>query len=274
MKKTLLLCISLLALAIVLITLAPTTTLAKRKNHFTAVLTPTAISATVLGTDWPVRSTAETNVWPIVEPVEEAPTIIGWIVDSRSFYGDVSGDIDGEFTLAYGGIFDTLQSGSMHGIAAIQTNGGDVIYFTVHGVVESEIIDFYPFAEIKAWCEQPETPSLGVFFAQIYNVDELEELSDEELGAIYGDALSLLPMTLSAEFTGAIRVDAGIGIYSSIFGEGKFGPAGKQPLILHVYPNQHVYELEGALEITIKYDKKEMRKLLNIDKDKLPEVKK
>jgi len=321
-----------LALALVLAAVAPATILAKKSRpprkpavqYFTAVMTPTAIDDTVIGANWPVRDTAETNVWPIVDLVEGVPTIVGWIVDGRSIYGSVAGDIAGDFTFTYGGVLDTLQSGSIQGIVAIHTGQG-VFYLAARGTSEAEVVGVFSFAEIAEWWGGAGGGlALGVFFAEIYNNAALALIPDgnltladiqawcaavglslveffysiygdllppeldeptlaamysgglipplpglQLLGGMYGDPLPPLPKTLSAEFSGTVRVDAGTGVYSGINGLGKFQPAGGNPLTLELYPNQHVYAIDGAIQLTGYYSKKPLRQILKFDKKKL-----
>ena len=284
-----------LALALVLTAVAPATVMARKWGtpkepvieHFTAVMTPTAIDSPVVsGAPWPTPVPPEANAWPIVDLVEvegvPTPTIVGWVVDGRSIYGDVSGDIAGDFTFTYGGILDTLQSGSIQGIVTIQTVQG-IVYMAAGGTSEAEVIGVFSFGEIAGWwysepvqssiegCPVSPCP-LGVFFAEIYNNAELAQIDDAVLQLMYeAGQLPPLPMTLSAEFSGTLRVDAGTGVYSEINGLGKFKPAGGNPLALHLYPNQHVYAVEGAIQLTGYYSKRPLRQVLKFDREKLRE---
>jgi len=268
-----------LALSLVLIAVAPVTALAKKWSppvrpnieHFSVVLTPTSIDDTVIGTTWPVRDTADTNVWPIVDLVEGTPTVVGWVVDGRSIYGGVTGNIDGNFSFTYGGILDTLQSGSIQGIVTIQTAQG-IVYLAARGTSETEVLAVYSFPEIQGWVAAAGLPSVGVFFAQIYNNNDLALLPDEVLVAMYGSVLPLLPKTLSAEFSGTVRVDAGTGAFSSIYGTGRFKPAGGNPLTLQVHPSQHVYAIDGAIKLTGSYSKRPLPGVFQFDRDKLRDV--
>lgn len=321
-----------LALALVLTALAPATALARGwrppskspVQRFTAVMTPNEIDPTVIGTAWPKRDTPETNVWPIFDLVEGDPTVVGWVVDGRSVYGTVSGDFEGTSTFTYGGILDTLQSGSMEGVLAIQTGQMDVIYLAASGTIVAKVTEYYDFGGIVEWCGGLGL-SVGVFFSQIYNNDALAlipggnlTIADiqawctavgislveffysiygdylppglgeatliamygaedglpivsglELLGGMYGDPMPLLPMTLTAEFKGTLRVDAGTGAYSGVSGQGTFGPSGNIPLTLYVYPNQHVYWIDGAIKLSGTYNTKKPPCPFKVDKDKL-----
>jgi len=281
-----------LALALVLIAAAPATVMAKKwgtpkkpaVTRFTAVMTPNLIDDTVIGETWPVRDTEDTNVWPIIDLVEiegvPTPTIVGWVVDGRSIYGGVSGDIAGDFTFTYGGVLDTLQSGSIQGIVTIQTGQGTV-YLAARGTSEAEVVGVYLFVEVAGWwysepvqssiegCPVSPCP-LWVFFDEIYPAD-LAGLPDAALEAMYGDVLPPLPKTLSAEFSGTVRVDAGTGAYGEINGLGQFKPAGGNPLTLDVYPNQHVYGIEGSIQLTGYYSERPLRQVLKLDRAKLRE---
>jgi len=284
-----------LVLALALVSVAPATVMAKRWNfpgrpvarHFEAVLTPTSIDSPVVsGASWPTPNPPEANSWPIVDLVDvegvPTPTIVGWVVDGRSIYGGVTGDITGGFTFTYGGILDTLQSGSIQGIVTIQTAEG-VLYLATSGSLEAEVIGAYLFEEIAGWwysepvqssiegCPLSPCP-LWVFFVEIYNNDDLTLLPDEVLAGLYGDVLPPLPKTLSAEFSGTVRVDAGTGVYSSVSGNGRFKPAGGDPLTLHIYPNQHVHAIEGAIMLTGQYNKRQLRQPIEFDRDKLRQL--
>jgi len=330
-KKVLLISLSLV---LVLAILVPTAALAKGvpilpkppvAKRFNAVLTPTAIDATIIsGAPWPVANPPQSNVWPIIDLIDGKPTIVGWIVDSRGVHGSVSGDLNGAGEFAYGGILDTLQSGSMQGVLGIQTGGVNAIYLAASGDLAAKVIALYQFGEIVAWCAGQGLP-VGMFFSVIYNTDylallpdgdmsfaelqawcaaigvttgqflasvgyppELAGLPDEAiepmygpvlpplpglaiLGGMYGVPLPPLPKTLSAEFKGTLRIDAGTGEFSGVRGIGQFGPYNKTPLILNVSPDQHVQSVTGAIQLSGTYIKKapEPRKL---DKEKLLEV--
>ncbi|MFC2122155.1 hypothetical protein ACFLRP_00525 [Bacteroidota bacterium] len=268
-----------LALSLVLIAVAPITTMAKRWSpperpnieRFSVVLTPTSIDNTVIGTTWPVRDTVDTNVWPIVDLVDGTPTVVGWVVDGRSIYGGVTGNIGGNFSFTYGGVLDTLQSGSIQGIVAIQTARG-VVYLAARGTSEAEVLAVYSFPEIQGWVAAAGLPSVGVFFAQMYNNPDLAPLPDEVLVTMYGSVLPLLPKTLSAEFSGTVRVDAGTGAFSSVKGTGKYKPAGGNPLTLQVWPSQHVYAIDGAIQMTGSYSKRPLKGVFKFDRDKARDV--
>jgi len=323
-----------LAIALVLSGVAPATALAKKWRpperpkieRFSVVLTPTSIDDTVIGTAWPVRDAAETNVWPIVDLVEGTPTIVGWVVDGRSIRGGVTGNIGGNFSFTYGGILDTLQSGSIQGIVAIQTARG-IVYLAARGTSETEVLDVYSFPEIQGWVPAAGFPSVGAFFEQIYNSEELALIPDgnltladiqawcdavgislveflygiygdllppgldgptlaamyssgqipplpglQFLGGMYGDVLPPLPKTLSAEFSGTVRVDAGTGAFSSIYGTGRFKPAGGNPLTLQVWPSQHVHAIDGAIKLTGTYSKRPLPGVFQFDRDKLRDL--
>jgi hypothetical protein len=238
--------------------------------------------------------------------VDGKPTVVGWIVDSRSVQGSVSGDLSGASTFTYGGILDNLQSGSMQGTLVIASGQG-VLYLAASGEIATAVIGLYEFGEIVAWCGGVGYP-VSAFLSQMYNAAELGLLPDGELsfeqlqawctaigmttgqffaglagdpsladypdevigtlygtalpilsglqilGGMYGDSLPPLPKTLSAEFSGTLRVDAGTGIYSGVNGQGKFGPYNRQPLILSVSPDQHVESVEGAIALSGTYD--------------------
>ncbi|GEM_PF-5993090 len=330
-KKVLLISLSLV---LVLAILVPTAALAKGipvppkppvAKRFNAVLTPAAIDATIISAaPWPAANPANANVWPIIDLIDGKPTIVGWIVDSRGVHGSISGDFNGAGEFTYGGILDTLQSGSMQGILAIQTGGLNAMYLAASGDIAASVVALYKFEEIVAWCGAAGLP-VGIFFSQIYNAPELAllpdgnmtfaelqawcaaigvttgqflasvgyppelaELPDEiiatlygvtlpplpglaVLGGMYGDPLPPLPKTLSAEFKGTLRIDAGTGDFSGVRGIGQFGPYNKTPLILNVTPDQHVASVQGAIQLSGTYIKKapEPRKL---DKEKLLEI--
>ncbi len=305
---------------------APTPPTPPRTVRFTATMTPTAIDATVISTaSWPQASPPNSNAWPIYDMVNGTPTIVGWIVSNRSVTGGVTGDLEGNGIFTYGGILDTVQSGSMQGVLLVNTGGIDTLYLAASGSLAASIVSFFDFAGIATWCSGAGIP-VGMFFAQVYNAPALALLPDGDmsfaqiqawcaaigvpvpqflagvyqtpslatlpeaalqamygapappslpilqglliLGAMYSDTLPSLPKTLTAEFSGTLRVDAGTGAFSGSSGQGQFGPVDKTPLTLQLSPAQHVEGVEGAIKLSGTYQKKQItpRKL---DPDKL-----
>lgn len=281
MKKRLL--FTGLALTLVAVMLVPAAVLAAPPvipvaRHFSVTLTPSNIDDTVLGTTWPVRNTPGTNVWPIVDqvptgsPPQPTPTIIGWIIDGRSVYGVMSGDVNGQFTLTYGGVVDALQSGSIQGIVTLNSGGLDTIYLAADGDLNAQVKEYYNFDEIKAWCSVVPIP-LDVFFSQIYNSAELLGKDEAFLRYVYESGIvTPLPKTLTANFSGTVKIEAGTGAYSGVRGRGQFEPLGKKPLLLSVYPNQHVYKIAGAIKLTGTYIKQQPREIGRTDRDRLQEA--
>ena len=281
-----------LVLAMVLAVVAPAAVMAKRWSfpgrpvvrYFETILTPAEIDSPVVsGEPWPTPEPQGANSWAIVDELDvggvPTPAIVGWIVDGRSIYGGVTGDVAGSFTFTYGGILDTLQSGSIQGIVTLQTGEG-ILYLATSGSSEAGVTGAFSFEEIAAWWYSPPVQSslvdcpvspcpLGVFFAEIYNNSDLAALPDEVLAGMYDDILPVLPKTLNAEFSGTVRIDAGTGTYSSVSGNGKYKPAGGDPLTLHLYPNQHVHAIEGAILLTGQYTKRQLRQELEFDRDNL-----
>jgi hypothetical protein len=267
-----------LAITLVLTILTPMTVLATGAKpppakHFSIIMTPTNIDDTSLGTVWPVRDSAATNVWPIIDMVTSdgtpAPTIVGWIIEGRSIYGTIDGDMKGNFTFTYGGIVDILQSGSIQGIGTLQAGGLNIVYLAARGEIESQVEDLYTFTEIQTWCAGVGI-TLGTFFAQIYNTPELAELPDTVLQAMYeAGQLPPLPKTLTAVISGTVKIDSGTGIYSGIRGIGQLQSYNNKPLILSVWPNQHVWEIDGKMKMTGFYTNQPPRQLGNIDREKL-----
>ena len=247
-------------------------------KHFSVTLTPVSIDDTVLGTVWPVRDTASTCVWPILD----STGIIGWIIDGRSIRGGLSGDINGEFSFTYGGVLDVLQSGSIQGVVTLKAGGLDVVYMAADGDLEAQVKAYYTFAEIQGWCAAVGIPT-NVFFSLIYNAPGLAGIPEALLGMAYGASaplpapypplppLPLLPKTLTADFSGTVRIDAGTGAYNGSRGNGQFA-SGKQLLTLYVYPNQHVYKMDGQIKMTGTYIKQTPRQIGNIDRDKLKDA--
>ena len=243
-----------LALALVLVALAPAETLAKKEpkadpSHFAAIMTPTAIDDTVVGTSWPVRDTPATNVWPIYDE----GALIGWLIDGRAISGDVTDGFEGSFTFTYGGILDTLQSGSIQGMLALETNDG-VIYMAASGTLQAEVIEVYSFEELVDLCGA----ALPTVFSLIYDNEDLASVPATVLEGWYGVVLPPLPKTLTAELKGKVEIEAGTGAYSGVRGKGEFNTDKKEPLILHVTPAQHVSMIEGSIELEGKYDKKSL----------------
>lgn len=266
-----------LALALLVAVLIPATAWADTPGwkppsvakHFSVILTPTSIDDTTIGSVWPVRNTPSTCVWPIVD----STGITGWIIDGRSIRGGMGGDINGDFIFTYGGVLDVLQSGSMQGIVTLKANTSplDVIYLAADGDLAAQVKEYYTFPEIQGWCTAAGIP-IGMFFAAIYGNNDLALLPPEVLGGMYGSVLPPLPKTLTATFSGTVRIDAGTGAYAGVRGNGQFGPNGKQPLTLHVYPNQHVYQIDGQIKMTGTYMKQKPREIGNIDRGKLQEA--
>lgn len=325
-----------LAVVLVLTTLVSVTSLAKgapsppqppRTERFTSVITPTAIDAPVISTaPWPKAAPAGSNSWPILSIVGGKPTVVGWIVDSRSIYGVVTGGLTGVGTFTYGGILDLLQSGSIQGVLVINTGALDSLYMATSGTLAASVIEYYTFLDIVTWCQAAGFP-VGMFFAQVYNAPQLALLPDgnmtfEQLQAwcgaieipivqffygVYGDLpppgtdnpdeatlkamyegglippipglgilkgiydgnpLLSLPKTLSAEFSGTLRVDKGTGVYSGASGQGQIGPYNKKPLTLYVSPAQHVDKVVGSVQVSGTYIKKPVHDR-NVDKENL-----
>jgi hypothetical protein len=251
-------------------------------KNFSVIMTPVNIDDTVLGTAWPNRDTAGTNVWPISDNTD----IVGWIIDGRSIRGGLSGDINGGFTFTYGGVLDVLQSGSIQGIVTLKAGGPsslDVIHMAADGDMQAQVKAYYTFAEIQGWCAAAGIPT-NVFFSLIYNAPGLASVPEALLGMAYGASaplpaplpplppLPLLPKTLTADFSGTVRIDAGTGAYGGSRGTGQFRPNGKQLLTLNVYPNQHVYKIDGQIKMTGTYIKQTPRQIGNIDRDKLKDA--
>lgn len=150
-------------------------------RSFNSVLTPTAIDPPVVSSaPWPVAAPPGSNSWRILSTVDGKSSVVGWIVDSRSVYGNVSGDLSGLSTFTYGGILDTLQSGSIQGILIINTGGLDSLYLAASGTLATAVKEYYPFTEIAAWCQAAGFP-VGMFFAQIYEASQLALLPDGKL---------------------------------------------------------------------------------------------
>ena len=271
-----------LAIALVLSAVAPATALAKKwrptqrpvVQRFAVIMTPTTIDSPVISSaPWPNPVPPGANAWPIVDMIDvegvPTPAIVGWVVGGRSIYGGVTGDMGGSFTFTYGGILDTLQSGSIQGIVTIQTARG-IVYLAAQGTSEAEVTGVYTFAEIKAWVLAAlGLPVVGPFFAEIYNNPDLALLPDEVLAGYYGSLLPPLPKTLSAEFSGTVRVDAGTGAFGSVSGSGRFKPAGGNPLTLQVWPSQHVYAIDGAIQLTGTYSRRSLEGAFEFDREKL-----
>ncbi|MDD4859379.1 MAG: hypothetical protein PHR56_04165 [Dehalococcoidales bacterium] len=252
MKKLIWVCLTLVMIAGLAIPASAVAQDLRTQNapkRFELTLTPQTIDQpSISAALWPQANPANANSWPIYDMVGGAPTVVGWIVDGRTIYGAVSGDANGQFTFTYGGVLDTIQSGSIHGIVTIGTAQG-VVYLLADGTSEATIKETYQFAEVAAWCQQVGITA-GIFFAQFYGVPELAAVPDAQLALMYGTALPLLPKTLGASFSGKVTVESGTGNYSSIHGTAIFKPAGNKSIILNVYPNQHVYNLSGAIIVT------------------------
>ena len=284
-KKLLFISLALVVLGALLI---PITALAADSGHpstvpvakrFSVILTPVSIDDTVLGTAWPNRDTASTNVWPI----SDNASIVGWIIDGRSIRGGLSGDINGDFSFTYGGVLDVLQSGSIEGVVTLKAGGPaslDVIHMAADGDLQAQVKAYYTFAEIQGWCALAGIP-VDVFFSLIYNAPGLAGVPEALLGMAYGASaplpapypplppLPLLPKTLTADFSGTVRIDAGTGAYGGSRGTGQFGSNGRQLLTLNVYPNQHVYKIDGQIKMTGTYIKQTPRQIGKIDREKL-----
>ena len=266
MKRLIFICLALvmiIAIAIPATTLAQDIRTPRPPRHFDLTMTPQSIDQPSISmAPWPQANPAGANSWPIYDLVNGSPTIIGWVVDSRTIYGTVSGDANGQFTFTYGGVLDTIQSGSIHGIVVITTGQG-MVYLLAQGTSETTIKETYTFGEVSAWCPQGGFPSVGAFFAQFYGDSNLAPIPDEYLAAMYGTVLPLLPKTLGASFSGTVTVESGTGNYAAIHGTARFNPADSKPIILSVYPNQHVYNISGAIVI---------RGFSSIERARLPQV--
>lgn len=247
-------------------------------RHFSVTMTPATIDDTVLGSAWPVRDSASTDVWPITD----STGMVGWIIDGRSIRGSLGGDIKGNFTFTYGGVLDVLQSGSIQGIVTLNAGGLDVVYMAASGDLQAQVKDYYTFTEIQGWCTLADIP-VDVFFSKIYNAPALAGLPTNLLGMEYGASaplpapypplppLPLLPKTLTADFSGTVKVDAGTGAYSGYSGSGQFS-SGKQLLTLSVYPSQHVYNMVGQITMTGTFTKQTPRRIGDIDLGKLKDA--
>jgi hypothetical protein len=269
-----------IALALVLALFIPATALADLWNppiakHLNLILTTNKIDDSDIGKVWPVRETSKTDVWPVLDMVSTGgapkPTIVGWIVDGRSIYGDLGGDIKGTFTFTYGGVLDVLQAGSIQGIVTIQASSSplDIIYMAARGDLETQVKETFIFNDIRTWCTGKGIP-VGMFFAQIYNTPELAVLGDVTVKAMYeAGQLPPLPKTLTAVFTGMSKIEAGTGAYSGARGSCQFKPRGGKALILHVTPDQHVNRIEGQIEMTGTYLQQLQREIGKIDRDNL-----
>jgi len=275
LKKRLII-ISLLLVTILALTIpvsamaaAPNSTVART---FSVVMTPASIDDTVLGAEWPVRNAAATNVWPIVNVtmVNNTPTpeITGWVIDGRSIRGTTTGNIAGSFSFTYGGVLDELQSGSVQGIIALQTNPMSKVYLAATGDCDAQVVNYYVFAEIQRWCDAVGAP-VGYFFSQIYSTPSLIDVPELYLEQMYTlGQLPALPKTLSAVFSGTAVINAGTGDFADAKGTAKFDGVNGKALTLNVYPNQHVYKLDGAIKMTGVYGK-QTRRTPVIDKEKL-----
>ncbi|MDD5287880.1 MAG: hypothetical protein PHY28_02040 [Dehalococcoidales bacterium] len=252
MKRLIFIC---LTIAVMIAVAIPTATMAKDlrpaapPQRFELKLTPQSIDQPGVSTaPWPQANPANANSWPIYDIVDGAPAVVGWIVDSRSIYGTVSGDATGQFVFTYSGVLDTIQSGSIHGIVTIGTAQGTV-YLLADGTSDASIKETYTFNEVAGWCQQVGIP-VGAFFAQYYGIPDLSSVPIAELTAAYGTALPLLPKTLGASFSGKVTVESGTGNYAAIHGTATFKPEANKSIILSVYPNQHVYNLSGGIIVT------------------------
>ena len=142
------------------------------------------------------------------------------------------------------------------------------------------------FSDIQAWCAAIGVP-VGAFLADVYGMPELAGLDEATLegmygtvlppfpglsllSAMYGDPLPLLPRVLTAEFSGSVRVDAGTGRFTNITGQGSYRPQG--PLTLYVYPDQHVFQLEGNIKFSGYYRSRPTRHDWTIDRERLGEL--
>lgn len=232
-------------------------------RSFTVTATPQTMDDTVIGTAWPVRDTSATNVWPVVNMVPvggvSTPTVAGWIVDGRTIYGTLAGDVAGTFTFTYGGVLDTLQSGAIQGVMTMRAGGADTIYMAISGDLAAQIKTVYAFGEIQAWCTAVGLPGAGPLFAAIYGVPGLAAAPDAYLATLYGVQLPSLPKTLSADIGGTTRIDAGTGTYAGFQGKGTFDVPNNQTLTLYVYPNQHVYQIGGSIKLTGTMSKPQQR---------------
>jgi hypothetical protein len=266
-----------LALVVLVAVLVPVTALAADSGRssiakkFSVTLTPASIDDTVLGKVWPNRDEASTNVWPI----QDSTGIVGWIIDGRSIRGGLSGDIDGDFSFTYGGVLDVLQSGSIQGVVTLKAGrpaSPDVIHMAADGELEAQVKAYYTFGEIQGWWTvvRPGTP-VGYLLSRVYSITDLEGLDDATLQGMYGVTLPPLPKTLTADFSGTVRIDAGTGAYAGSRGTGQFG-SGKQLLTLSVFPDQHVYKIDGQIKLTGTYIKQTPRRIGNIDREKLKDA--
>lgn len=70
---------------------------------------------------------------------------------------------------------------------------------------------------------------------------------------VYTTQPTIIPKTLSAEFSGLYAMEAGTGIYSKLKGVGRFYPYAGKPLILHLSPDQHVLSIEGSIKMSGSY---------------------
>lgn len=249
MKRTLLVFLILVlitALVIPGVALAQNKLTGKSYKSLDLSMNPTSIDQPSISTaPWPQSNPGTANSWPIFDNVNGTPTVVGWVVDHRTIYGTVTGDANGQFTLTYGGILDSLQSGSMHGTVVITTTQGNV-YFQAEGTSEAIIKETYTFEEIASWCQAAGLTS-GMFFAAFYGNGDLGSLPDGQLVLMYGTVLPLLPKTLQDDFKGTATVESGTGYYAAIHGTAQFHPATGIPIILSVYPNQHVYNITGTI---------------------------
>jgi len=153
---------------------------AKKPQSFTSVMTPSSIDAAVISTSaWPIATPAGSNNWPIMDIVDGKPAIVGWIVDSRSVYANLTGNLQGAGIFTYGGILDTEQSGSMQGDLVVNTGGLNAFYMAASGKLNASVTEYYDFPGIAAWC-QGQFP-VGAFFSQVYNAPQLALLPDGNL---------------------------------------------------------------------------------------------
>lgn len=266
-----------LVLVILVVMLVPATVAARgwrtvpKPNTITVTLVPEVMDDTVIGTEWPIRDTAETNVWAIIDmdtsSEEPAATIVGWVVNGRSIYGEVEGGIDGNFSFTYSALVDDLQTGTMQGITVISNDNGQV-YLSEDGTIDSEITCYFTFEEINAWCEAIGIPT-AYFCAEVYEYPDLAGLPVEILAAMYGSELPLLPKCLDTSFSGTASVDAGTGQFADIEGKGVFNPKDGVPMSVYLYPNQHVASIEGEIELTCVYTNTAKKRVLDFDRDEV-----
>jgi len=146
-----------------------------------------------------VLGIGEGDVTP-VPPKANPEDIIRWIVRDRPVYGQISGDINGGFTIIYSGNVDTSQEGNIHGSIDIACMDGS-IYGKLRG-----------------------KSSPGVPMPQALTPEFLGQLLPEIAGyLLYLQSQGFTFLVLPIDFTGGFTFQGGTGAYEGVQGTGKFG---------------------------------------------------